>query len=275
MKIAVLGTTLVLAAGTLLIPTRLRADDLDDALAALKQAEPSKDVAKIKELAAAAHTTAKKYEGPAPADAEKESYEARQRYAKDVDHYSEYALYALAIQERGDPKVAIDLINTLEQQNPKSDYLDMPEALAVQVDAAVARKQTDRAVALANRMIAAANKKPPEGVAAADWERTKTATLAQGYFVIGTNACEHNKFAEADRNLRAALPLIKGNNAMLGPALFCLGVVNYNLANLTASKAKMVEAAKFSEQAAAIPGPTQDQAYKNSIAMKQAADKMR
>ena len=275
MKIAVLGTTLVLAAGALLMPTRLRADDLDDALAALKQAEPSKDAAKIKELAAAAHATAKKYEGAAPADADKESYEARARYAKDVDHYSEYALYALAIQERGNPKVATDLINTLEQQNPKSDYLEMPEALGIQVDEAIARKQTDRAGALANRMIAAANKKPPEGVPAADWDRTKTATLAQGYFVIGTNACEHNKFAEADRNLRAALPLIKGNNAMLGPALFCLGVVNYNLANMTASKAKMVEAAKFSEQAAAIPGPTQDQAYKNSLAMKQAADRMR
>lgn len=275
MKLAVLGSTLVLAAGALLMPTALRADDLDDALAALKQAEPSKDVAKIKELAAAAHATAKKYEGPAPADADKEAYEARARYAKDVDHYSEYALYALAIQERGNPKVAIDLINTLEQQNPKSDYLESPEALAIQADSAMERKQTDRAVALANRMIAAVNKKAPEGTSEADWDRTKSATLGQAYYIIGTNACEKNKFAEADRNLRAGLPYFKGNNAMLGPALFCLGVVNYNLANLTNSKAKMVEAAKFSEQAAAIPGPTQDQAYKNSIAMKQRADQMR
>jgi hypothetical protein len=253
----------------------MRADDLDDALAALKQAEPSKDSAKIKELASAAHATAQKYQGAPPADADKESYEARARYAKDVDHYSEYALYAAAVQLRSEPQKAMDLIVALEQQNSKSDYLEYPEAIAIQLDAAVARKQSDRAVALANRMIAAANKKAPDGIAAADWDRIKTATLAQGYFVVGTNACEKNQFAVSDRNLRAALPLIKGNNAMMGPALFCLGVVNYNLANMTASTAKMVEAAKFSEQAAAIPGPTQDQAYKNSIAMKQAADKMR
>jgi hypothetical protein len=275
MKITVLSAALVLTAGMVLSPFRLLADDLDDALAALKTAEPSKDIAKIKELAAAAHATAKKYEGPAPADAEKESYEARQRYAKDVDHYSEYSLYALAIQSRSDPKAAADLITTLEQQNPKSDYLDLPEALAIQADNALARKQTDRAVSLANRMVAAANKKPPEGVSATDWEHTKGAVLGQAYYIIGTTACERNKFADADRNLRAALPYIKGNTAMLGPAYFCLGVVNYNLANMTASKAKMLEAAKFSEQAAAIPGPTQDQAYKNSMAMKAAADKMR
>lgn len=275
MKIAVLGTTLALAAGALLIPTGLRADDLDDALAALKQAEPSKDVAKIKELAAAAHTTAKKYEGPAPADAEKDSYEARQRYAKDVDHYSEYALYALAIQEHSNLGVAVDLLNTLGKQNPKSDYLEYPEALEIQADSAVANKQTERAAAFANRMVAAANKKAPEGTSDADWERTKSNTLAKAHFILGTSACERNKFAEADRELRAGLPYFKSNNAMLGPALFCLGVVNYNLANLTNSKAKMLEAAKFSQEAAAIPGPTQDQAYKNSIAMKQRADQMR
>jgi hypothetical protein len=275
MKITVLSAAFVLAAGMALSPARLLADDLDDALAALKAAEPSKDVAKIKELAAAAHATAKKYEGPPPADAEKESYEARGRYAKDVDHYSEYALYALAIQSRSDPKTALDLITVLEQQNPKSEYLDLPEALAIQADNALARKQTDRAVSLANRMVTAANKKPPEGVSAADWEHTKGTILGQAYYIIGTNACERNKFADADRNLRAALPYIKGNTAMLGPTYFCLGVVNYNLANMTANKAKMLEAAKFSEQAAAIPGPTQDQAYKNSLAMKAAADKMR
>jgi hypothetical protein len=275
MRIAVLSGVLVLAVGGSLLPTRLLADDLDDALAALKQAEPSKDAAKIKELAVAAHAVAKKYEGPPPADADKEAYAARAGYAKDVDHYSEYALYALAIQMRGDPKGATDLITTLEQQNPKSDYLEMPEALAIEADIAVSRKQTDRAIAIANRMIAAANRKPPDGTSAADWERTKGITLGQAYFVIGTSNCERNKFVDSDKALRAALPYIKGNNAMMGPALFCLGVDNYNLANLTNSKAKMLEAAKFSDEAAAIPGPTQDQAYKNSIAMKQAADRMR
>jgi hypothetical protein len=268
MKKATFCVALVLAAGS----ARMYADDLDDALQALKQAEPSKDAAKIKELAAAAHALAKKYQGPPPADADKESYEARARYAKDVDTYSEYALYALAIM---DPKDSNDLIATLEQQNPKSQYLERPDALMIQMDNAAARKQNDRAVSLANRAVAAANGKMPEGVTAADWEKLKAATLGRSYFIMGTVACDRQQFAAADRNLRAALPYVKGNNAMSGPVLFCLGVANYNLANMTNNKAKMVEAAKFSEQAAAIPGPTQDQAYKNSIAMKAAADKMR
>jgi hypothetical protein len=267
MKLAAFCAALFLVAA----PVAVFADDLDDALDALKKAD-SKDPAKIKELAAAAHAVAKKYQGPAPADADKESYEARARYAKDVDTYAEYALYALAIQ---DPKAAPDLLGTLEQQNPKSQYLDRPDALVLLANNAYARKQTDRALTYANRLIAAAAKKPPEDVPAADWERMKNASLGSAYFLAGSINAERNKFAEADRNLRAALPLIKGNSAMMGPALFYLGVANYNLSNMTASKAKMVEAAKFSEQSAAIQGPYQDQAYKNAQAMKAAADKMR
>jgi hypothetical protein len=75
--------------------------------------------------------------------------------------------------------------------------------------------------------------------------------------------------------LRAALPLIKGNNPMLGPALFFLGVANYNIGKLTLNKAKMLEAAKFSQDSAAIQGPYQDQAYRNAMNIKTEADHMR
>jgi len=268
MKLSAMSVALLLMAG----PATVFADDLDDALEGLKQAVASKDAAKTKQLAGEAHALAKKYEAPPAADADKESYEARARYAKDVDTYSEYSLYAIAIQS--DAKTAADLAATLEAQNPKSKYVETPTVLSILADSALSRKQTDRAIGYANRMVAAANKKPSEDLTA-DWERTKDAALGRGHFIIGSAACERNQYKASDTSLRAALPFIKGNNAMMGPALFCLGVVNYNLANMTASKAKMVEAAKFSEQAAAIPGPTQDQAYKNSMAMKAAADKMR
>jgi hypothetical protein len=269
MKLFALSVGLLLVAA----PVTVLADDLDDALATLKAAEPSKDLAKIKQLAAAAHETAKKWEtATPPSDADKENYEARARYAKEVDAYSEYALYALALQDHKD---AGDLTTTLEQQNPKSKYLEMPDLLAVLADNALSRKQTDRALSYANRIIAAAGKKAPEGIEAADWERAKTVGLGSGYWTAGVILAEQQKFKDADRDLRAALPLIKGNNAMMGPALFYLGVANYNLSNMTNNKAKMVEAAKFSEQSAAIAGPYQDQAYKNSNAMKAQADKMR
>jgi tetratricopeptide (TPR) repeat protein len=264
-----------LSVGFLLVaaPVAVLADDLDDSLAALKAAEPSKDAAKIKQLVAAAHETAKKWEtATPPSDADKENYEARARYAHEVDTYSEYALYALAIQ---DAKDAPDLFMTLEQQNPKSKYLEMPDLLVMLADNALGRKQTDRALSYANRIIADAGKKAPEGIEAAEWERTKSAALGHSYWIAGVILAEQQKYKDADRDLRAALPLIKGNNAMLGPALFYLGVANYNLSNMTASKPRMVEAAKFSEQSAAIQGPYQDQAYKNSLAMKTAAEKMR
>ena len=95
MKISALGVALLLLSG----PTLAVADELDDALAALKQAEPSKDAAKIKQLAAALHAAAVKLQAPAPADvADKEAYDARAAYAKELDAYSEYALFALASQ---------------------------------------------------------------------------------------------------------------------------------------------------------------------------------
>jgi hypothetical protein len=269
MKLFALSVGLVLVAA----PVTVLADDLDDALAALKAAEPSKDVAKIKQLAAAAHETAMKWEtATPPSDADKESVEARARYAKEVDTYSEYSLYALAMQ---DSKDAPDLTATLEKQNPKSKYLEMPDLLSILADNALGRKQTDRALSYANRVIAAAGKPAPSGIEAAEWERSKATALGRGYWTAGVILAEQQKFKDADRDLRAALPLIKGNNAMLGPALFYLGVANYNLGNMTLSKAKMLEAAKFSEQSAAIAGPYQDQAYKNSSAMKARADQMR
>ena len=62
---------------------------------------------------------------------------------------------------------------------------------------------------------------------------------------------------------------------MLAPALFYLGTANYNLGKMTASKAKMLEGAKFSDQCAAIPGDLAQQASKNSAVMKAEAAKMR
>jgi hypothetical protein len=267
MKFTVFGVALLLMTG----PATVFADDLDDALDALKQAQPSKDTAKIKELAAAAHAVAQKYEGPPPADADKESYAARSRYAKDVEKYSEYALFTAASQS---PASAADLISTLEKQNPKSEYLEYPRALMIMVENARAKKQMDRAVSYANRLIAAANGKPPQG-AESEWEATKSSGLGLGYFVVGSNACDKQQWNPADKNLRAALPLVKGNAGMAQPTLFCLGLANYNIGKLTQNKAKMLEAVEFSKQAAAIAGPLQDPALKNSFNIKTEADRMR
>ncbi len=272
MRVSALSVALLLFAGAGLA----LAEDLEDSFTAIKQAESAKDAAKVKQLAASIHAAAEKIENaPAAEVTDKEAHQAQVDRAKEIDTYGEYALFAVAVQLRGQQAVATDLISTLEKQNPKSKYMEEPEALEILTESALARKQNDRALSLANRLIAVGNRKPPEGTSAADWDARKNAALAQGYWTAGVIQAEKELLKDADRNLRAALPLIKGNNAMNGPALFYLGLVNYKIGKATLSKAKLLEAIKFSQEAAAIPGPQQDQASRNAYNIKQEADKMR
>jgi hypothetical protein len=265
---------LCVAVLSLSIPCLVSADELDDAYAALKQAVASKDAAKVKQEAAAAHAAALKWKAPPPADVtDKDAYAARSKYAEEVDTYSEYALYSVAIQSPAN--TAMDLINALEKQDPKSKYLNEPSVLSVEADYALGRKETGKALALANKLIAVGNEKAPEGVNAASWEGERDNAVGRGHWIAGVIQGEKQQYRDADRNLRAALPFIKGNNAMLAPALFYLGVADYNLAHVLLSKKLMQDAAKFSQQCAAIPGPYQDQAYKNSMTMQTEAAQMR
>ena len=112
----VLSVAVLLIAGTLpAVP-----DDLEDAFQKLKQAEATKDAALVKKLAAEACALARQTIAAPSANAEldKEERTRRVAYARDVETYTEYALFALAVQSP--PAVTVDLISTLEQQNPKS-----------------------------------------------------------------------------------------------------------------------------------------------------------
>ena len=240
------------------------------------------------------------------AEDEKKGWEERVAYAKSVENYTEYVLFAVAV--KSPPAAAIELLAALEEQSPKSKYLDQAYAnylyalnqagqsakipvvaekglvnfpenedlLAVMADRAMSQKQLDRAQTYANRLTAVLSRHAkPEGVADADWDRKRSTALGRGYWISGVVSGEKSQYAAADRNLRAALPYIKGSDAMMGPALFHLGVSNYQLGKMTASKAKVLEGAKFSEQCAAIPGPYAEQAWKNAAIMKTDAGKMR
>jgi hypothetical protein len=303
-KLPVISLALVLAAGTF----TAYADELDDAYQALKDAQAKKDVALVKKAAADAGAAAQEVmEAPAPEKAElKKNWEERKVYAKEVATHAEYALFALAVESPA--ATQIELFAALEAQNPKSQYLDdaypryfqaltqtnasakiLPIAekalannpdnvdlLLMLADNAASKNQADRALSLATRLTAAASKMTKaEGVPAADFERKKTTALSRGYWIAGVTAGQKNQYVVSDRNLRAALPLIQGNNALLGPALYFLGFANYNLGKMTNNKAKVLEAAKFSEQSAQIAGPYQQQAWKNAQAMKTEAGAMR
>lgn len=304
MKLILSCVVALLVAGPLLAAPA----DLESALSNLKQAEASKDVALVKKLAAEASATAREVLATPKPDSDEAIalWKQRQDYARDVDTYSEYALYALAVQSP--PATLIDLIDTLQQQNPKSKYVDeawaryfaamqktgagakIPEVagkalanfpenedlLLVLADHALARKQNANAANYAERLIAAFGKhSKPEWMSAGDWERKKSMALGEGYWIAGVMHAEKNQYFEANRDLRAALPLIKGSDIKTATALFHLGVANYQLGRMTANKGQVLEAIKFCDQAAAISGPLQQQSWSNAQIMRNEAAKMR
>ena len=291
MRLSILSFTILLVAGPL-----VWGQDLEDIFANLQQAESKKDAAQIQKLATEALTLASQVVAtPAPASAEdKENWNARVARARDIQVRAEYDLYATAATVPA--ATAVELFSTLERLSPKSKYLaegyaryfqalaqsgasakiqgvaenaikNFPEngdALLMLADVALKAKQNDRAAAYAERAIAAINKYGKPGV-----------NLGQAYWIAGVVHMEKSQFYEANKDLRAALPLIKGNEAMMGSALFHLGVANYQLGKTFMRKAQVVEAVKFSEEAAKIKGPFAEQAWRNAYIMRTEGAKMR
>jgi len=272
------------------------AQDLESAYKNLKDAEAKKDVDLVRKFAGETSKAARAVMAtPQPEKAEeKEAWATRVDYAKQVDTYTEYAMYAFVLQPIEAPKI-VDLCEALEAQNPKSQYLPqiagrclvgfsqsaqaklMPFAeRAAERDAAnedvwmvladgyQSAKSADKALQAAAKLVEILNTKAkPEGVDDAAWKTKKDTMLGRGYWIIGVIQGDRNRHVEADKALRAALPLIK-DNAMRAPALFYLGVANYQLGKASKNRAQMTDGAKFSEDAAALPGPYQAPAQKNA-----------
>jgi tetratricopeptide (TPR) repeat protein len=290
MKLSALAVAALLIAG----PVAMTGQEMESALQSLKDAQSKKDVASVKKLALETCALARKAAAePAPAgEAEKKEWTARVEYVHSVQEQAEYVLLTTAMA--AEPAEAVDLMSVLEQENPKSKYLNeggyatyfaalaksggsakaaaiADKALAnfpsnetlltVAADSALAKKQNARAGQLADRLIASKPK--------------SSAVLGRAYWISGVVAADTGHFFNADKSLRAALPLIKDNQAMMGAALFSLGVANYQLGRQTNNKAKVLEAVKFSEQCAAIPGPMAEQASRNAQVMRTDAGKMR
>ncbi len=283
-------------------------DDLETAFQSLKDVEASKDVAQIKAAASKVFTTAKQLEGETPPTeaVQKENWTKRMAWVDEVETHAEYVISTTAMSAA--PAQTVDLLAMLEKQNPKSKYLDSAYAsylyalhqtgadakipvvaekaianfpqnedlLLVLADSAYSRKQSANALNYAKRLVTVLSNHPkPEGYSAADWERKRAATLGRGYWISGVLLGDRNQYYECDKNLRAALPLIKGNDSMMQSALYYLGLANYQLGKMTTNKAQVMEAAKFSQQAAAIPGPFSQNAAHNARVMQNEATVMR
>jgi tetratricopeptide (TPR) repeat protein len=286
----------------------VNSEDLGVAFQNLKQAGAQKDFAGVEKLAVELFALTRQASAvPAPQDeAEKAAWNNHAAYARELEMQAEYALSAAAFEAPA--QTAIALLSTLEKQNAKSKYLEAAYAryfvalqqtgaaakipaiaekavanfpenedlLLVVAENAMNRKQSAAALNYSRRLVAVLNKHPkPEGMSAADWERKKSAALGRGYWIAGIMLSEKGQYFEADKNLRAALPLVKGNEAMAAPALYYLGVANHQLGRMTMNKAQVQEAARFSEQAAAIAGPYAQPALHNALVMRAEAEKMR
>jgi hypothetical protein len=302
-RLIVISSVLLLAGPALAVP-----DELEDSYQRLKEAVSQKDPVQVQKLAAETSTLARKtIATPAP-DTEfgKPEWTASVAHAKDIDLFTEYALYATAVQ--APPATTITLMAALEAQNPKSKYLDegygryifaltqtgesakIPplvqkgianfpdneDLLIYLADAALTRKASAQAGTYAERVITVLGKhSKPDTVTQADWERKRSVALGRAYWIAGLVHCEKTEFYQADKDLRAALPLIKDNEAMLAPALFNLGIADYQLGRTTLNKELILDGAKFSEQVAKMKTPLAQQAWTNAHAMRQEALKIR
>jgi hypothetical protein len=288
--------TLSCAAIFCVVPILAAPLDIETSLAELKTLVEQKDPVQVKKLATEISIQAREEaaEAAPTADSEKDAWKAKVARAKEVDLYTEYALYATAVQ--AEPAVMVDLLATLEQQNPKSKYLEdayapyfvaltksgsaakingiaekalvnwpgNPDLLIVLADSAYQAKKYDRAANLGNRLIAAAGKKARPGI------------LGHAYFIAGMSYYLENNFVNADRTLRAGLPSLKGGDeATLATALYALCVSDYQQGRQSLSKALMLEGANYCDQAAKLKSPVAQQAWTNAHMIRTEAEQRR
>jgi tetratricopeptide (TPR) repeat protein len=268
---------------------------VENALATLKAVEMKKDPAAVLKWSAKTSELARKAAAaPQPAEADEvESWKAHVDYAKQVDTYTEYSLYAMALQMT-DAQQQITLLEALQQRNAKSEYLaksidtlflayqktganDKALALAQQAaaigqpsedmllilaDDSLKKKDAGKVHAYTGKIIEIVNSKAkPDGVAGADWTKRKNTILGLAYYMSGKQNYNDAKFAPADKDLRAALPLVESNVNIHTEVLYLLGYANYKLE-------KIQDAANFYKQCAAVKGPFQALATKNLAAIR-------
>jgi tetratricopeptide (TPR) repeat protein len=274
-------------------------DELKTAYSALKEAEEKKDADAL--IAAAKHVdeiARKDLAATKPEGVSDDDWKAKLDYARQVDQYAEYSLCNLALQPPTAKTIA--LVDALVEMNPKSQYLsrtypnymvalnqtapdklipsveklaandpNSEDLLLVLSDSYLNKKNNQKALEYSNKLIDLLKSKPkPEGFSDADWEHKKNAALGRAYWTSGIVYSTENRFPQADQQLRAALPLIKGNDQMTAGALFYLGVANYRLGQKSKSRTNIQDALKFSQQAADIKGPFQTPAQQNVKAIR-------
>jgi tetratricopeptide (TPR) repeat protein len=268
--------------------------DMDAAYYALKAAVAKDDVAQTKKWSARTSEAARKIVGsPKPPADDDEKHQLE--YAKEVDEYSEYALYVLSLKAQ--PKDEVDLVDTLIKQNPKSQYLPLvsagyfaalektgegakacpaaekmaagasknAEAMIFAADCSMRAQKGPSMVTYGGKALEAiGSRTKEEGMSDADWAAKKEGIIGSANWYVGVGYSLEGKYGPANKSLRVALPLLKGNEQLRGMALFYLGLANYNLGKVIGDRGQMRQGLQFFQQASAITNPLQDQASRNA-----------
>lgn len=208
-------------------------------------------------------------------------------FAKDLVSYSEFVMATQAANEP-DPAKRAALTDALRSRNPNSKFMANTKKQTV-ID--LAGIDPDKAYALAEegllkdpnnedflitvadykighekdlpkvltyslRVLDVMKKKPqPATLSAEDWEKKKTKFTGWASWMAGLVYGKQARYAQSDRYLREALPLIRDNPRMLSAAYYYLGYDNYALANDYGDKARAADAMKFSKLCAAMDSP--------------------
>jgi tetratricopeptide (TPR) repeat protein len=262
-------------------------NDLDLSYNAIKAAEGKDDPAQIKKWAVQTSEVAKKItgSGKAPADdTEKQIAE----HAKEVGTYADYSIYAAVLKSK-DVKTIVDLGEALEHADPKSQYMWLiserylsalggrgcataakltagdsknAEAFIVEADCSWRTQKADAVISNGNHALEALNTR---GKVDGGNEGSK---IGKANYYIGIGYTMQQRWGPADKALRIALPVVRGDPQSGGNALFNLGLANYQLGKQIGDKGKMREGLQFFEQSAAMKSSVQDQAARNVVTIK-------
>ncbi len=272
-------------------------DHLEAAHQNLKAAEAKKDPDLIRKWSDKTSQIARKViASPQPKEADDvEEWKRSVDFAKQLDTYTEYSLYAAALQTQ-DPRKRIELGESLAARTPASQYSGQgtqiqfdayrqlgdnakllafsekvlqtdqsnEDMLALVSNEYVEKKRDpDKVIAYSARIVELMDSKPkPQGVSDDDWAKKKKALSGLAHYLSGLTQYNQKKYAPADKELRAALPLVEGNEPLKAATLFYAGLTNYSMKNFP-------DALRFNAQCAAIKSPYQNKAAENVKVMKQ------
>jgi hypothetical protein len=272
------------------------------AFSGLRAAESAGDDSKVVAFAEATHAACTKaLSTNMPAEADEDQWKAAQDYAKQIQPLSEYAFATLA-GKASDAAVIDGHAERLAKLNPESEYLaaiwerqflvaraaaNQPMGLkAAEALAGKGKANEDVLLYLAgiyleskrhpekvveytdSALKSLAEAKKPETIAEVDWDKTLKFNTGLAHWIQGLHHANAQRWAPANKALRAALPLVQGNASMLAAAYFFLGIANFEIGKRSKDHKEVIDAVKFSEQCAAIASPYQAQARQNVKAMR-------